>query len=490
VRLTHFRGNRIIVFLLILFMCGFPASAQQLGEAGYSGTAGRAALGLPEIYYEEDLYRAAISESREIAELKVQIEKSRLDVQNAKAGRYPDIDLTASGTLVGNPMDAIKINPDDILSGITWPDGFSPDFEGGAVTLFPGQEPAYYRIGLEITQPLFTWGKITDSIRICEDALTINILQTARKQEELKPRIQGYLCSLYYLDLINQKIDEQKGFAERLLEITESSYESGFIIYEDVLQVQIAASEIDIVQMEISFQLQKLLTELRNLTGLPELSMDQIGFIPDEEMIQNANALSIDALLSEALNPNRTIFQIFSRTGVLQDRALTIAENSVYWKPDFALKMDVGYEGPRIPFAETDWYRKDDYSLNLTVAVTTTLWDGGKLLNDIKSNLLDIAGTEEARKTAEHEISSALRSEAVVFQVSMQRLEYDLLLIENAERQAAVKKLQFDGGVGMEVDYIRAQIEIVSQQINHLEDMMKLCISYYTLKGLTGEIEN
>jgi len=64
------------------------------------------------------------------------------------------------------------------------------------------------------------------------------------------------------------------------------------------------------------------------------------------------------------------------------------------------------------------------------------------------------AGTEEACKTAEFEISSALRSEAVVFQVNKQRLEYDLLLIENAERQVAIKKLQFDGGVGMEVDYI------------------------------------
>ncbi|MBL7006223.1 MAG: TolC family protein [Spirochaetia bacterium] len=469
---------------------GFPAAAQQLGDAGYSGTAGTAGMpvtGIPEIYYEDDLYRAAIAESREIAELHVQADKSRLDVQNAKAGQYPDIDLTVSGTFVGNPMDAIKINPDDFMSGITWPAGFSPEFSGGAVTLFPGQESTYYRFGIEITQPLFTWGKIGDSIRIYEDAAAINILQIALKQEELKPRIQGYLCSLYYLDLINRKIEEQKIFTERLLEITESSYESGFIVYEDVLQAQISASEIAVIQLEVVFQQQKLLAELGNLTGLPELSMNHIGFVPDTEKIEQLDIQSMEALLSKALDPDRTIFQIFSRTEALQKRALTIAENSVYWKPDFALKMDIGYEGSRVPFAETDWYRKDDYSLNLTVAVKTTLWDGGKLLNDIESKVLDTEGTEEARKTAEYEIASALRSEAVVFRVSKQRLEYDLLLIENAERQAAVKKLQFDGGVGREADYIRAQIEIVSQQIHHLEDLMKLCVSYYTIQGIIGD---
>ncbi|NQT59841.1 MAG: TolC family protein [Bacteroidetes bacterium] len=488
-RLTFYRGDKIRVFLSILFICSLPLAAQQLGEAGSSGlgNAVMAASGVPVIYYETDLYKAAVSESREIAELMVQIEKSRLDVQNAKAGQYPDIDLTVSGTFVGNPMDAIKVNPDDILSGIDWPSGFSPDFSGGAVTLFPGQESTYYRIGLELTQPLFTWGKITDSIRIYEDALTINILQTAQKQEELKPLIQGYLCSLHYLNLINQKINEQKGFAARLLEITERSYESGFIVYEDVLQAQIAASEIDIVQLEIFFQQQKLLTALQNLTGVSDLSIDQIGFVPDENTIKQMDTQSIEVLLRKALDADRTIFKIFSRTEVLQGRALTIAENSVYWKPDFALKMDVGYEGPRVPFAETDWFRKDDYSLNLTVAVKTTIWDGGKLFNDIESKILETAGTEEARKTAEYEISSALRSETVVFQVNKQRLEYDSLLIENAERQAAIKKLQFDGGVGMEVDYIRAQIEIVSQQINQLEDMMNLCISYYTIRGITGE---
>ena len=487
--LIHYRGDKIGILLLILFICGLPVTAQQLGEAGYYGTAemAAAAVVVPEIYYEEDLYKAAISESREIAELKVQTEKSRLDIQNAKAGQYPDIDLTLSGTFVGNPMDAIKINPDDILSGVEWPDGYSPGFSGGSLTLFPGQESTYYRIGLEITQPLFTWGKITDSIRIYEDALTINVLQTAQKQEELKSRIQGYLGSLYYLDLINQKISEQKGFAGRLLEITERSYESGFIVYEDVLQAQIAASEIDIVQLEIFFQEQRLLTDLQNLTGLSQLSLNQIGFIPDEEKIQHFDVQSIDNLMSKALDPDRTIFQIFRRTEILQGRALTIAENSIYWKPDFVLKMDVGYEGPRVPFAETDWFRKDDYGLNLTVAVKTTIWDGGKLFNDIESKMLDSRGTEEARKTAEYEITSALRKEAVVFQVTKQRLEYDALLIENAERQAAVKKLQFDGGVGMEVDYIRAQIEIVSQKIKQLEDMMNLCISYYTIKGITGE---
>jgi outer membrane protein TolC len=487
VYVTYNRGDKFGILLIILFLCLLPAAAQQLGEAGYYGTADMAEPKLPELYFEEDLYRAAINGSREIAELKVQIEKSRLDIKNAKAGQFPDIDLTVSGTFVGNPMDAVKVNPDDILSGINWPDGVAPEFSGGAVTLFPGQESTYYRIGLEITQPLFTWGKITDSIRIYEDALTLNILQTAQKQEELKPLIQGYLCSLHYLDLINQKISEQKSFAERIVEITERSYESGFIVYEDVLQAQIAASEIDIVKLEIFFQQQRLLTDLQNLTGLPQLSLNQIGFFPDEEAIQVLGIQSIDTLLGKALDSNRTIFRIFNRTEILQERALRIAENSIYWKPDFVLKMDVGYEGPRLPLAETDWFRKNDYGLNLTVAVKTTIWDGGKLLNDIESKILDTAGTEEARKTAEYEITSALRSEAVVFKVTKKRLEYDALLLENAERQAAVKKLQFDGGVGMEVDYIRTQIEIVSQQIKQLEDMMNLCISYYTIKGITGE---
>jgi hypothetical protein len=58
--------------------------------------------------------------------------------------------------------------------------------------------------------------------------------------------------------------------------------------------------------------------------------------------------------------------------------ATKISSASVNWKPDFALQTTIGYGGSRFPLLETDWYRQDDYTLNFTVAVKSTIWDGGK----------------------------------------------------------------------------------------------------------------
>ena len=118
-----------------------------------------------------DLQSAMMGSNPDIMKAKEEINKASLDVKDAKSGYAPTIDLTITGSYIANPIDPIRINLGDYINTTAY--GLPNDY----VTIYNGQENMYYQFQLSLTQPIFTWGKITNAVKLYQKVYDARVLQ-------------------------------------------------------------------------------------------------------------------------------------------------------------------------------------------------------------------------------------------------------------------------------------------------------------------------
>ncbi len=422
----------------------------------------------------------------ELRRLREEYAQSILDLKDAKAGYGPSIDLLVTGTYMPDPMiGKITLDVEDILSAINIPGSQLVNPANQYVTLYPGMEKTQYQFQLTLTQPLFTWGKISSAVKLYTAASEVKQLQVFDKQAQLESEIRTRLAALYYMKQIRSYLDEEQDYAKKLVSISEQAAKNGLLLEQKVMEARIQAMEIDIAKAGIEDEYTKMLSALETLTGLSFDELEEIRFVPDKSAADALLLQDADELMEAAASEDRLTLQILQKLIEINSLTLNIAEASVYWKPDVALQLSVDYSGSRFPLIETDWYRKDDSNLNITLALKTTVWDGGKKINNIKRN-----ESNTTLAAIQYEDTELLLRHTVLEQYNQMKLaktkaDYQQLKIETKNSQIEQATKAYQAGYGSEADLITAQIEKTSAQIEMIQNILSYMTAYYTLSYLT-----
>jgi outer membrane protein TolC len=436
----------------------------------------------------EDLSNQLKINNSELKILNQEYQQSLIDVKNAKAGLGPTIDLTVSGTYFLNPpIDSIVLNVDDILNSISWPESYSPTQTGQYITLFDGMENTFYSFQLDVTQPIYTWGKLKTAIKLYEKVSEIKLLQISSKEKQLQTELNTRIVSLFYLLQIENLLKTQDELANKLVKISEDAQKNGLLLNQDVLEAKINAQQINIVQQEIKEQFFNLLLSIQKMTGNQNLSLEDINFIPDENKFYEFANQDRKELLEKALDTKQETFTILKNLEQISQFSTQIAQASVYWKPDFALKMSLGYGGSRFPFIETDWFRQDDYTTNFTVALKTTVWDGGKKLNEIKKNQSKEETANINYTDAELSIKQKLQEQFNIIDLALSKIEYQKLKIETLDSKIKQQEQLFNSGYGSEKDLLQAKIDRNTAEIELVQNKLSLAGACSTAAFICGE---
>lgn len=425
------------------------------------------------------------------SELKIlnqEYQQSLIDVKNAKAGLGPTIDLTVSGTYFFNPpIDSIVLNVDDILNSITWPDSMDIKPTGQYLTLYDGMENTFYSFQLDVTQPIYTWGKLKNAIKLYKKVSEIKQLQISSKEKQLQTELNTRIVSLFYLSQIETLLNTQDEYANRLVKISEDAQKNGILLEQDVLEAKISAQQINITQQEIKEQFFNLLLSIQKMTGNQILELSNINFTPNENIFYEFANRNRDELFSKALNTTQDTFLILENLEQISQYTTKIAQASVYWKPDFALKLSLGYGGSRFPFLEKDWFRQNDYTTNFTLALKTTVWDGGKKINEIKKSKSkeEIAGVNY--DDAVLSIKQKLQEQFNVIDLALSKIEYQKLKLQTLDSKIKQQEQLFNSGYGSEQELLQAKIERNTAQIELEQNKLTLAGACSTAAFLCNE---
>jgi len=475
------RRTYILFFVFLLISVPLLADGEGASSPGVSPSNNMVAG-----FTVKDLRQSMVTENTDLRKMWEDVAQSLLDVKDAKAGYSPTIDLQVSGTYMFNPpVGPITLSTDEILNGLGLSSipGVDPN---GYVTIYDGMENTLYQFSLSLTQPVFTWGKIPKSVKLYQLVAEVRQLQLASKQSELEAELETRVASLWYLDRIMTLLVEQQGYAARLVELARQGEANGMILHQDVLEAEIQAKQLDITVQETNEKFESVLLGLRTLTGIPDLLWPMIDFKSDESAYLALLDRKYDLLEVQATSSMQNSLKMLDKLQSVASYAQDIAEASVYWKPDLALVVDLGYGGSRFPLVEKDWYRQDMYTANLTVAIKTTVWDGGKKLNDIKRAKSSAESSSVDKDAALATIRRTLREQWLAMDLAKSKIEYQQLKISVARSKIDQQRTLFDSGYGDESALLQAQIEECTARIELEQQKLALANAYYTIRYLTG----
>lgn len=430
-----------------------------------------------------DLQSAMMGSNPDIMKAKEEINKASLDVKDAKSGYAPTIDLTITGSYIANPIDPIRINLGDYINTTAY--GIPNDY----VTIYNGQENMYYQFQLSLTQPIFTWGKITNAVKLYQKVYDARVLQLEDAIEKAQTELRTRVAALYYLIEIQKLLENQRSIADRLVEHADNAQQNGMMLATDALKVKVQSRQIDVAKAQIDQQVVLMVTELRNLTGIKDLKAEDIEFDEAELMsqVEQLSGTDYNTLYSRCLSDSRTTLQLLAALAQIADLTNDIAGASVNWKPDMALVVNADYSGSRLPFAETDWYGKDDWSATITIALKTTIVDGGKAIRNVKRTESGISEAQMDIQSAKAKITSAVDENWTNLAVYLAQIDYQDALQKQLEAQGEVDKQLLDTGYGSESDYLQGQLESNNCGIEILRTKISLATAVYTLLYLQGD---
>ena len=401
--------------------------------------------------------------------------QAKLDTKDAKANYHPTIDLTVSGSYIINPIGPITVNASEL--GLPY---------NQYITLYKGMENTLYQTSLSLQQPIFTWGKISNGVKALKEVESVRSLQLTDTENQLNAELKSRLSAIYYMDEIISLLNEQKSYADRLVELAHAAQEQGIMLAQEVKENEINALQVDVTLSEINAQYSSNLTALRTMTGLLDLSREDISYIPDEESFYSLAKEDRNALIKSATSQSQPTLQMLTHMQSAMEYSEKVSKASVYWKPDFALQVSASYGGSRLPLVETDWYRQDDYNGMVTVAFKTTVWDGGKALNNIKRSESNVANAVISRDEAINTIITTLSEQFANQDMAIAKISYLDLKEETLVSKVEQKILLQSYGNASEADVLNAKIELTTCRLERLQEKLKLAQASYLIEYLTG----
>lgn len=454
----------------------------------------------------ESLYKSMLHSNPALLKAHEETRKAELDVKDARGSRGPTIEMTAAAThIINNPLEKIHLSDvsskasdslSELLDGYDNYVGATNDHIGYLDYLksqnMLSTDPLLYEMDsnlfmmqLNITQPLFTWGKLSNAEKIYKDVRTVRQLQEGDAENKAVVELKTRLASIYYLSRLIDTLDEEDEIAAKLVNLSDQAYRNGMMVELDVKSARIDALEVRVGKSQAQAQLDNVLEGLRTMTGMPDLKVEDIDFTPDEAEYRQIAEADREALLAEALSPSRTPLRMLSLMENVAQKKEEIAEGGQYWKPDFALTASVNYGGQGLPVIDSDFFDSTHLFGTFSLGMKTTLWDGGKKLHDVARSKSDVALAQLERTDAENTIRTTFSSAFSAIDTALSQIDYLELKKEVDGNKAEQKEIMLKHGSGSETDVLKAQLEVKKHDVEKYQQYITLCQAVYTIEYLS-----
>jgi outer membrane protein TolC len=426
-------------------------------------------------------------------------------LSTAKAARWPTARFSSNLSYLTNPQ-SFTIKSGSLYPGanIPIPIDTSPITEPGSpplVTQFPFpalpaqdltfklSQNTHYEFGLSLEQPVFTWGRIHNSVKAADLGYQASAMQLEQEKRNIETALDSHLFTLSHLAEIRLLLAEQRRSAERLIAISEESYANGFLLRADLLAARLLSAEVRMGDYGIAETWDNSFLAIKTITGIADLS-------PPQLMLPAGDALSRESLgysrsdkekLFSQINAGYLGLRMLSLQTQVREKTVAAAKGQSYGKPELGLFLQLVYSGAAFPFIESDWQTKDSFNFTATLGIRSLLFDGGGMHQSIrqKEENLTQARLEEAqgRRNLEEYLEKTLHQ----LEVSRYRQEYLALRIEAAQAQKDQAETAWKSGYGEERDYLTQELSWYQDRIALLQEKLAALLAALQLENILGK---
>ena len=474
--------NLMLLLLPALFLCTTPSGFTQKLPS------------MPTPYSFTDLVAAMDLNNVELNKAREAVIQAQLDTKDAKAGYQPTVDLTLAGSYMANPLikeislaqgefGSIPVTNPATVQVVQVP---LPNTD---IKVFDGMPTFGYSFQLDLQQPIFTWGKISNSVKIFSAVEAVRQLQLTSLKKQKTASLKAQITALSLLSQMEALLSQQQQYAQELVTLTVAAQNQGVALEQAVLEAQTQEALIPLSLQQIRHNTSVILQDLRELTGLPQLDGSQILHIPQtqgfyetfQELSQQDSAL----LEAAALNPAQESLAILEKLYQAAEYGRKVASGSIYGKPDIALQVSFGVNGNMEKLFKGESDLKQDLVANITLGIKTTVWDGGKKLNQLKRSTSQLKDAELDLEQSRSAIKLELSRQINAMTMATLKIQYQELKIQTAQSQLDQKLQLLESGYGSQREVLQTRIEKITEEVKLLEEKINLATAACTVELMT-----
>jgi len=364
----------------------------------------------------EELFALAESRADSMRIRDLGVQKARHSLREARSRALPRLTLEGSGSLLASPPEGITVRAGELG---TLPGPLPIPAED--LVFVPDAEHSFFAFGASLTQPLFTWGRITAGLRTASLELSASMAELERQRLDLRQEVHrayfGALLAHGCLPLLEQ-MREALGLiaADR-----RRSADEGLGTRQPVLEAQAELAAVERRLAESRENLATALLTLRLLCG-SEPVLPALG-TPFREL---APELDEELLAARADSGSRELEIAQLRSSQALER-LRLEKGGAALRPDLSLALTLEVSGQEVPWSSAGWTDTWDWDLMLSLGTRVKLYDGGE------------AESRLGQARAEAEAAGAVRQQAEKFlrlRVRQAVQEARLAALEVQERHA------------------------------------------------------
>ena len=451
-----------IISLMILILPAVLSSQENLGR--------------------NELIQAALDRNSDLGILASREKQAGYGIRSARAGFFPDINFSAGAAYISNP-DSYTINAGDFFSGEIVPGAGNILMPDSDYTVeFSGNHR--YEITATIEQPVYTWGKLSNSLEAAEIMGEGAILESEIKRDEIITRIDIILHRLSGLKRLEEESRSQINVSLELTELVRQNYENGFILHSELLLAEARVKETEMVGLVIEDKIKQLLIELENITDTENLELENLT-LPEAASWDEFCTDDEERLKLEALKENRSLDLLeLAVSGV--ERKLAISRGSGPFRPDIGIFAEFSLSASAFPFLESDWMSRQNPGMLISIGVESLIYDGGASAGNIGSAEEELEQAVLELEKGKGTITELLSR--LLYRMKLTRHRIDYLKIRADAGEAVIKQKEDarDAGYGEERDVLTEKITLHTIRMNMIEEEISLAADHFQLLNLLG----
>lgn len=405
------------------------------------------------------------------------VKRAGLSLAEARSRLGPELTFQAAGGYMAFPPEGITVHAGQ-LGTIPPPISYSIPEED--LIFIEDARNGYFEFSLQLSQPLYTWGKLRSSVQLAGLGLEASKAEFSERKRQLRQDLHtAYFSGVLARDSLGS-LEQILDILEEIEEDRRRSFELGSVNRLTVLQVQTQTAEVQrrIVQAEQAYA--TALEAIAVYTDLDPESVDlSTGFRKDhpglgetelkEKALENSPALKKARLDEEQARAN-----------------LELTRGGANLRPDISVNLSLELSGQTIPWSEPGW--EDTWDLNLIAGVGTrgALFDAGRSRHQIDRAEEALGASQLAVDLLRKQIRLQTRQAIEALQLGWAELQEAKAAVAQAEEEEKNASRAFEQELLIREQRDMTRIALLLKRLALLQTEYSFELALYELESLVG----
>lgn len=407
----------------------------------------------------EEIFESAEANSAQLRPSFTAQTEAEHEISVARAGRLPDINVSLSVSYIGD--------------GFTTKRDFS-DYQKAPIPHLGNG------LTLNINQPVYTGGAVTNSIKLAELKSTAARYATDFQRDNIRFQLTGLYLDIYKFHNLRKVVESNITSARKILQEMHARYEQGTALQNDITRYELLVSNLELQLIKINNTIDILNVNLVTIAGLPEGTVIE----PDTTILdrslpnESANWWQDEALKhAPSLSLSRTQVDISRKAEALVNaERLPRIGLQAGWSTDGPILVEI----PPINRNLSYWYVGVGISYNLS-----SIYKSNR--SAAKARTATRHAMEELDATREN-VALTVNSDYVHYLESYEELKTQQKSVELAERNYRTTSTRYSAEMALITDMLDAANAKLDAEQQLVNARINIIYYYYKLLFTTGKI--